>query len=191
MCGMKRLDLVGFRKGRLTVTAFSHSHVQPSGQKRAMWKAVCDCGVEKIISTSNLTHGNTVSCGCKLREGNHKKEVGVASFNHKYASYVNRAKSHRKGIEFNLTLDEFRRLTKAPCHYCGVPFSSATKARKNSNGAYVSNGIDRLDSDKGYYLGNCVPCCTACNLMKRDIPYEQFLAHIERIHNHAFGQIKK
>jgi hypothetical protein len=191
MCGMKRLDLIGFRKGRLTVIDFSHSHVQPSGQKRAMWKVVCDCGAEKVISTSNLTHGNTVSCGCKLREGNHKKEAGVASFNHKYAAYANRAKSHRKGIKFDLSVDEFRELTDAPCHYCGVAFSSVVKAKPTSNGAYVSNGIDRLDSDKGYYLGNCVPCCTICNLMKRDIPYEQFLAHIERMYNHAVSQIKK
>lgn len=185
MCGMKRLDLIGFRKGRLTVTDFSHSHEQPSGQKRAMWKVVCDCGVEKVISTSNLTHGNTVSCGCKLREGNHRKDHGEASFNHKYGAYEARARTHKKKLAFDLTKDEFRTLVSAPCHYCGVVDSCNAKAKPTSNGAFASNGIDRLDSSVGYVLSNCVPCCKTCNLMKRDLPYAQFFEHLKRILNHA------
>ena len=186
---MKRLNLIGFRKGRLVVTNFSHSHVQPSGQKRAMWNVRCDCGAEKIISTSNLTHGNTVSCGCKLREGNHTKPSGVASLNHKYAAYAARAKTHKKQLSFELTLDEFAFLTSSPCHYCGIVGASATKAKPTSNGAYVSNGIDRKDSNLGYTLKNCVPCCPICNLMKRDLPYKDFLAHVERIHRYAPREI--
>lgn len=182
---MKRLDLVGFQKGRLLVTGFSHSHVQPSGQKRAMWHVACDCGVQKVISTSNLTHGNTVSCGCKLREGNHVKALGVASFNHKYKTYVARARSHKKQLAFCLTLEQFYTLTSSPCHYCGVVGASATKAKPTSNGAYVSNGIDRKDSSIGYTMDNCVPCCPLCNLMKRDLTYDCFLAQIERIYHHA------
>ena len=34
---MKRLDLVNKKIGILTVLNYSHSHIQPSGQKRAMW----------------------------------------------------------------------------------------------------------------------------------------------------------
>jgi hypothetical protein len=191
MCGMKRLDLVGFRKGRLTVTGFSHSHVQPSGQKRAMWNAVCECGVEKIISTSNLTHGNTVSCGCKLREGNHVKPHGMASLNHKYKSYASRAKTHKKNLIFDLTMAEFVKITLLPCHYCGKVGASSTKARPRSNGAYVSNGIDRVNSDLGYTIDNCVPCCPVCNRMKLDLTYSNFLEHIERILSYAPRTIKK
>ena len=185
MCSMKRLDLIGFRKGRLTVTDFSHSHIQPSGQKRAIWKAICDCGVEKLISTSNLTHGNTVSCGCKLREGNRKKDYGEASFNHKYNSYEARARTHKKKLVFELTKDQFRTLVAAPCHYCGAVGSCNTKARPTSNGAFTSNGIDRLDSSVGYVLSNCVSCCKICNLMKNDLAYDQFFLHLKRILSHA------
>jgi len=186
---MKRIDLTGFRKGRLTVTGFSHSHVQPSGQKRAMWHVVCDCGVKKVISTSNLTHGNTVSCGCKLREGNHKKPFGAASLKHKYGAYATRAKTHKKQLAFELTLEQFEFLTSSPCHYCGVIGASATKAKPTSNGAYVSNGIDRKNSDIGYTIENCVPCCPICNLMKRSLPYNDFLAHVKRIYYHAVSEI--
>ena len=52
---MKRLDLTGTKIGELTVIGYSHSHVQPSGQKRAVWDVVCSCGIKKKISTANLT----------------------------------------------------------------------------------------------------------------------------------------
>jgi hypothetical protein len=185
---MKRLDLSGHRKGRLVVLGYSHSHVQPSGQKRAVWRVKCDCGTEKLISTANLTHGNTVSCGCKLKEGNHRKPVGEASFNAVYRSYVDRAKNHRKNLVFSLTKDEFRTLTDAPCHYCGAVNSCASMARPTSNGAYIRNGIDRINSSLGYVLPNCVSCCKTCNIMKRDLPYDVFLAQIRRIYARAVSQ---
>jgi len=188
MCAMKRLDLSGYRKGRLVVLGYSHSHTQPSGQKRAMWRVKCDCGVEKVLCTSNLTHGNTVSCGCKLKEGNHRKPVGEASFNAVYRAYTERAKNHKKQLAFSLTKDEFRALTDAPCHYCGALNSCESKAKPSANGAYIRNGIDRLNSDVGYVLSNCVSCCKTCNIMKRDMPYDVFLAQIERIYARAVSQ---
>lgn len=182
---MKRLDLIGRRKGRLVVVGFSHSHTQPSGQKRAMWRVKCDCGTEKIIATSNLTHGNTVSCGCKLKEGNHRKPVGEASFNAVYAAYVNRAKSHKKQLPFTLSKEQFRAFVDAPCHYCGASSSCESLSKPTANGAYARNGIDRVDSLKGYVLENCVPCCKTCNLMKRDMSYSEFIDHVKRICSYA------
>lgn len=186
---MKRLNLIGFRKGRLTVTAFSHSHIQPSGQKRAMWKVLCDCGTEKVISTSNLTHGNTVSCGCKLKEGNHKKPYGEATFNNKYLSYKTRAKNHKKKLSFSLTKDQFRVLITSPCHYCGAVGYSTYKSKPNANGNFPSNGIDRIDSNLGYDIENCVSACGVCNKMKNDLSYDEFMTHLRRILNRAPCQI--
>ena len=185
---MKRLDLAGHKKGRLTVLGYSHSHTQPSGQKRAMWRVKCDCGTEKTLSTSNLTHGNIVSCGCKLKEGNNRKPPGEASFNAVYRSYADRAKNHKKRLVFELTKDEFRTLTDAPCHYCGAISSCESKAKPSSNGSYVRNGIDRLNSDIGYILPNCVSCCKTCNIMKRELPYDAFMGQIERIYLRAVSQ---
>lgn len=33
-----------------------------------MWECRCDCGSNKILSTSNITTGNTKSCGCLKKE---------------------------------------------------------------------------------------------------------------------------
>ena len=41
------------------------------------------------------------------------------------------------------------------------------------------NGIDRINSDKGYTIDNCVPCCAQCNHMKLDYTTEEFLTKIK------------
>ena len=179
---MKRIDLTGHKKGRLTVLGYSHSHIQPSGQKRAIWNVICECGTEKKISTAGLTSGKTISCGCYKAEGLNKKEEGVSSFNHKYRGYLARAKAHKKNIEFALTKEEFKEIVKQPCHYCRTENSSRTMAKPTANGAFVSNGIDRIDSSLGYIKGNCLPCCTICNVMKNDLSYQDFLSHIRKIY---------
>ena len=44
-------------------------------------------------------------------------------------------------------------------------------------------GIDRADNELGYTIENSVPCCTICNLMKRTLPKEVFIAQCEKITN--------
>lgn len=62
----KRLDLTGYKYGKLTVLRPGEDHVQPSGQKKSTWVCVCDCNPnqEIIITTGNLTSGHSKSCGC-------------------------------------------------------------------------------------------------------------------------------
>jgi hypothetical protein len=49
-------------------------------------------------------------------------------------------------------------------------------------------GIDRRQNAVGYHLLNCVPCCTSCNLMKRNTSEQAFIssciAIAERFMNH-------
>lgn len=59
----KKLDLTGQKFGRLTVVEY-HS----TKNKRAMWLCRCECGNERIHSTSNLKAGDTLSCGCYRTE---------------------------------------------------------------------------------------------------------------------------
>ena len=58
--GRKPKDITGHRFGRLTAIKYT-------GEKRGtnqLWLCVCDCGNEKITSTSDLGKGSTRSCGC-------------------------------------------------------------------------------------------------------------------------------
>lgn len=53
----------GDQYGRLTLTGHFYSKKQ-----RRVVEAVCDCGNKKDYLLSNLTRGNTTSCGCAQRE---------------------------------------------------------------------------------------------------------------------------
>lgn len=66
------MDLTGQRYGRLTVVEQAKTHVTPRGRNVYMWRCVCDCGKESIVSTSALRSGDTKSCGCLQRERAHE-----------------------------------------------------------------------------------------------------------------------
>ena len=60
----------------------------------------------------------------------------------------------RRQIEFDLPLDYYTRLIKQPCYYCGqVTF-----------GVEAGGGLDRIDNEKGYIIGNVVQSCGECNM---------------------------
>ena len=50
------------------------------------------------------------------------------------------------------------------------------------------NGIDRIDSNIGYTVNNCVPCCTICNHMKNDLTTDEFYNHIKLLYNLHFNK---
>lgn len=56
----KRKNLIGQKFGKLTVMEFDSI----SKDKRALWKCLCECGNEHIVSTHCLTTNNVKSCGC-------------------------------------------------------------------------------------------------------------------------------
>lgn len=84
----------------------------------------------------------------------------------KYKSYL--ARCNRKGIELNLTVDEFNFILSKECVYCG---SSAQT-------------IDRIDSSGNYDLENSQPCCNKCNLMKYTYSEQEFINHIKKIYKY-------
>lgn len=95
-----------------------------------------------------------------------------------YSNYKLRAKA--KGLEFSLSKSEFECLTKESCMYCGVPPSQVfTNGGKAS--PYTYNGVDRVDSIKGYTIRNTVPCCKTCNYAKSNLTLVEFINWLDRI----------
>ncbi|WP_296683251.1 hypothetical protein [Flavobacterium sp.] len=187
---MKRIDLTGKRIAKILVLNYSHSHIQPSGQKRAMWNVKCDCGIEKKMSTSTLSNKKLRSCGCeahRLRKlGFNKLAPGEANFNRIYLQYIHRAKN--KKIPFELDKAFFREIITKRCVYCNSEGDSFRVNRSHSNGLFISNGIDRVDSSKGYTKENSVACCKTCNVMKNSLTLEKFLNHIKKIYYVSIDQ---
>lgn len=148
-----------------------------------LWKCQCECGNMTTVKTVKLTNGYTKSCGC-FQGKNHGLPKGEASFNSLYYSYKKTAE--KRGYEFNLSKDEFKEITSQHCHYCNVEPAQEYAATKYS-GAYLHNGIDRVDNEIGYTMENCVPCCSDCNYAKRDKTTEEFLDHIARIYENCIS----
>jgi len=82
-----------------------------------------------------------------------------------YGQYRRKAKQRNR--LFLLSFQEYERIAKSACVYCG------SQVRRN--------GIDRKDNSVGYTSENSVPCCSKCNFMKHKYTVEEFLEHAKRI----------
>ena len=56
----RMLDLTGQRFGRWVVQSFAYE----SDKNKAYWNCICDCGIERIVDSSSLKLGKSLSCGC-------------------------------------------------------------------------------------------------------------------------------
>lgn len=166
-------DLTGLKFGRWTVLSLESESKNIKG--RAHWLCRCECGKEKIVSGRNLLSGDSSSCGC-LRKEMSALPFGESNFNALYYHYNGAAK--RRNLEFALDKEYFKFLTKQDCYYCGKPPAQVAKSRTR-NGEYIYNGVDRIDSTKGYIEGNVVPCCGRCNEAKMAESQEGFIEWVK------------
>jgi hypothetical protein len=146
---------------------------------RSFW-VQCDCGSpRKLVLGVNLRKkgSTTLSCGClrsqytSMRLG--KPETAIKTL---FGMYQRRARENE--LEWGLSYDQFKSLTSSPCFYTGA---APSQEHKISVHTYIYNGIDRLDSSRGYTPENCVPCHKDVNFMKRELSYDEFLNKIKAI----------
>jgi hypothetical protein len=166
-------DLLGKKFGRLLVKDFVDLI-----NSRSRWLCICDCGNEKIISRTNLINAHVMSCGCLRAETARKNNSlpnGMAHLNNLFRTYQNSAKN--RGISFELTKEEFILLVSKNCFYCNESPSERWH-EPNGNGYFPSSGIDRINSSRGYIIGNVVPCCKKCNYAKKQLSTEEFKSWI-------------
>lgn len=65
-----KLNIVGANFGRLTVV----EETTMRQQRAIVWRCLCDCGNETLVSTGRLRSGHTQSCGCKKVDGPHPSQ---------------------------------------------------------------------------------------------------------------------
>lgn len=174
-------NLVGQQFGQLTVLRRAVSNTF----RQAVWVCRCSCGNETNVVGSNLRH-STRSCGC-LKRGKQSLPEGEASFNDLLGTYKRSAK--KRGYEWGLLDEQVKDLTKKPCHYCGVEPKQTWKPERHTHGAFVYNGLDRVDNSKGYIVENVVPCCEACNRAKLARSPEEYREWIKRSYEHLFNEV--
>jgi len=183
-------DISGQVFGRLTAIERADDRIDPSGKPTTMWKCICSCdGKELVVSGQSLRNGSSKSCGCLQKEivsNRAKKQFGEATFNSVLRTYKDGAKS--RNLEFSLTDEEFYNLTQQNCFYCNSEPNQISK-NPNNNGDFIYNGLDRVDSSKGYSKENVVPCCIQCNRAKTDLTQQKFYDWIDQVYHHIHQEI--
>jgi hypothetical protein len=156
-------------------------------------------GLDRTNQTLGYTIDNCVSCcsQCNYMKGSMSKLAYIqrachistngnipfwnAFANNKsvsYSSYMKRAMD--KGIAFNITIEEFNDCKSNPCYICG-----------KLNTHEHTNGIDRINNDLGYEIGNISSCCCSCNTMKKAYTIESVLDKLNKVYyNHATKAIE-
>lgn len=100
--------------------------------------------------------------------------------------YIRGAKA--RNLDFTLSFKEFSKITSEPCYYCGT---EPKQLSKSTIDIYYYNGVDRVNSNNGYFYENCVPCCAICNKMKGTLTHNEFLEqckHIEEKRIKAYNE---
>jgi hypothetical protein len=100
----------------------------------------------------------------KVKVANQKR---CENIEYAYGNYKRTAEL--KQLDFELSEEEFNKIVKTECSYCGMMQEKGF------------NGIDRVNSLVGYIPGNCVSCCAMCNYIKGCIDKYVFLHRIEHI----------
>jgi len=102
---------------------------------------------------------------------------------------IRRVQNRYKKFGLNMNFEDFKKLIKSKCHYCGcdpIEKDYPTYSKINNNTIFACQGIDRVDNDKGYELSNCVPCCRICNIAKHTMSLSEFLRWIKCVYQHNY-----
>lgn len=93
--------------------------------------------------------------------------------NHKKCNYCQyKTRAIKNNLEFSITTCDFDNITADSCYICG-----------KENTKLHENGIDRINSKKGYSTDNAKACCAECNYMKIDYDFDDMIQKFVEIYN--------
>ena len=160
-------------------------------RKKPCYFVKCDCGspIKSILKSTLLDKRHPVSsCGCLVKE-----KAGFVSNREitlKKLLYIKTKDRHVKILGFDessfISFEKYTTKLDEPCYYCGAIKDSFVKDRR-SDFILKYNGLDRLDSSKGYTDENTVAACKWCNIAKNKMSIDEFTNFIICLHNYRKG----
>ena len=167
---------IGQVYNKLTVVEF----IKIDSSYKSVYKFLCECGNNHNARLNNVRFGKTNSCGCtktSYLKKNLRRDIKEIAVNKVISGFCDRRRSLPKTT---LTKKDVEDLIFKKCSYCKTEASNETKSSDGIR-SVRHNGIDRVDSKKGYSLENCVPCCKVCNSMKSNYELDDFKNHILKL----------
>ncbi len=180
--GSRFKDISNQRFGRLVAIEVTEKQNINGGN---LWKCLCDCGNITHVSVSALNAGTCQSCGCyrldkiteRLYSGG-KYITGAEWKSYRYGAKIRNFEffpnmSQLEAISYVEDIYEGQnklcKLTKLP-----IFFNSTVR---DGNGKIINGdaSIDRIDSTKGYFVGNIQIIHKDVNLMKQAYSLEYYI----------------
>lgn len=190
----RRIELIGRIFGKLKI--LSPGPVEGT-IRRTFWLCQCACGNQCNVRESTILDQSRLSCGCLMGQHIKQPDGTLKLLRDNWAKatvwrlYQYKHSAKTRGHSFTLSDEEFYSLIKQDCFYCGKEPSNIAQVPSRDHGsrrseAFIYNGIDRVDNNKGYEMDNVVPCCSDCNRAKRSLTQDSFLQMVKRIYNIHF-----
>lgn len=148
-------------------------------------KFQCYCGKQFIAKPKDIFRRHRKSCGCyQLSKPSHYK--GTKNIGQDYfVSITKGLKRKSKTLEFNLTIEYLQQLLEDQnfkCALSGIEISD--KPIGNNNRSLRTFSLDRIDSSKGYIIGNVQWVHKTVQKMKMDLSQEEFIYFCQQIAKH-------
>ncbi len=185
--GPPRISIeLGQKFGKWTVVGEPTYRTTAGGSRQTYVQCRCECGKEQDQRVAHLITSATSQCrtcmGLEKRAQNSPHWKGNALIS---GALVNsfRTGARERGIGWSVTADDLARQFEkqdGKCALSGVALSLPSRDYERTDGCgihYRGNAsLDRIDSSKGYTLSNIQWLDKAVNLMKKDLPEEEFVA---------------
>ena len=150
-----------------------------NGKGKHYWKCICKCGNSITASTNKLTSGNTKSCGCYRASIPRKKWWrGHGELSGRLWRQTIRQGKNRK-LEISLNIEEAWELfleQDRKCALTNMPIAFPPTARDKGTAS-----LDRIDSKKGYIVGNVQWVHKDINKMKMEFNQEHFIEMCRKV----------
>lgn len=170
------VDLSNSKIGKLTVVCDTGRRKS----RRPIWKCICECGKEIEVLSKYLLNGDTKSCGC-ITQGNAHNRDCVGKITKSFWTPIVK-QAHRRGIPFEITREEAWNLFTnqgRKCKLTGLDITFSSNIRDQCGKQTTS--LDRIDSTKGYTLGNVQWVHKTINIMKNTLSNDKFLEWCELV----------
>lgn len=148
------------------------------------WLVQCDCGNTRWIQPSELINPNyCFQCSkCAQKERGQKERIQNGGINNLTLTRFTKLQKSAKnrGYEFSITIPYLWDLFQEQKQCCAI------------TGDYIANiedaSLDRIDSNKGYVVGNVQWVTKQANLSKHVMSMEQLYEFCKKVLNHANQQ---
>lgn len=149
-----------------------------------LWVCVCECGNIANVLGSNLINQSSTQCiSCHNAKGTlNKRSTGKDLISGTFLAFIQRS-AIKRDIDYDITIDELLRiweLQNGKCALTGIELSFPKHSKDYSNTA----SLDRIDSNKGYVVGNVQWVHKIINIMKMDLDQSDFINWCKAVANH-------